>query len=423
MEFVIISCAGLLLLFLAVLVRIVEYCQPDSYKSDGRRKSLRRASVIMFSVSLFCMVAMFGFGVIFLFLVVLFIEADIRTSGLRHRAWQAEFMWVLAIAVKSGRPLADEIEAYAEGTWGKRHQQLVDMAIRLRHGESLLEINETQELLPQSAVLQIYSGISAKSLQDSLGTNAIRLTQELVDDQETGFIGASLLYPAALLIFMGLVTSFVMYYIIPKFKKIFDDFGTELPGMTVLLIKISDRIVNYWYIFGLPFILAPFAVVLFVSYAEYYGWRDILRLAFGRWFVRLYSSDVLRSLSLWIKQGQPIDESLLTIVQNAGPKNLRTCMFQASQSMKMGSPCWQSLQDVGILKPRETAFLESAQQAGNLPWALNTLAETIENRRMFRFRTVLEFVQPFALFTMSMIVGFVVISLFMPLVKLLNDLS
>mgnify|MGYP003331025004 FL=1 len=61
-------------------------------------------------------------------------------------------------------------------------------------------------------------------------------------------VKGAMIYPCAVITVATLIVGFIMYYIIPKFKKIFEDFGTELPDMTKILIGFSDSVVNYWYL-------------------------------------------------------------------------------------------------------------------------------------------------------------------------------
>ena len=76
-----------------------------------------------------------------------------------------------------------------------------------------------------------------------------------------------------------------------------------------------------------------------------------------------------------------------------------------------------------VVKHSETLVLETAEQTGNLPWALETLATNLERRSAFRVSAFMEFARPILLIGMSLIVGFVAFAMFLPLVKLLNDLS
>jgi len=92
-------------------------------------------------------------------------------------------------------------------------------------------------------------------------------------------------------------------------------------------------------------------------------------------------------------------------------------------AMLQGEPAWQQFQRQGILHPCEVVLLESAEKVGNLPWTLNAIANSIERRWSYRIRALLEFFEPMVTLMVSMVVAFIVISLFLPLVKLLTDLS
>ena len=428
---VLLSIGPFAILIAACLMRAIAAVQSETSWNGQRRRLLTFFSYVLTAVALVGMVFLVftsgAVGVVGMllavFLVFLLSDAEVRIAGARNRARQVELIWMLAIAVKSGRPLADEIESYALGTSGKRYRLLCDMAERLRAGVPLTELAVPQGLLPRSAAMQISAGIAAASLPDTLTNTAVRSTRELSEDDESSNASGALIYPAAVVPIAFLIVGFVMYYIIPKFKKIFDDFGTELPQPTILLIQISDASLNFWYVFALPLFYIPFLIFLFVTMAEYYGWRVMLQSIFGRWFIRWHSPDVMRSLAQSISQDVPLDQALNAIAKHPGPLRLRERLTWAIDQLRAGSPTWQTLQTAGILRHFETIVLETAEQTGNLPWALETLATNIERRSAFRLQATLEILRPIVLIAMSLAVGFIAFALFLPLIKLLNDLS
>ncbi len=427
----VLSCGPFATLIIACLLRAISAAQPEVTASGDRRRILNFISYILTVIAIFGMVFLtftsgaVGFVGLLLaiFLAFLMADAEIRIAGARDRARQVEFVWLLALAVKSGRPLSAEIEAYAQGTWGRRHRLLVDMAERLRNGVPLTELAVPQGLLPRSAAMQIHAGVVSSSLPSTLRKTALRVTRDLIYDDESANSGGALIYPAAMIPIPCLIVGFLMYYIIPKFKKIFDDFGTELPQPTILLIQLSDAVVNFWYVFGLPLFYIPIVIFIFVSMAQYYGWRVMLQSVFGGWFIRWYTPDVMRAVAQSVEQKIPLDQALNSIAKHPGPIRLRDRLAWSVESLQAGTPSWQTLQAAGLLKHSETLVLETAEQTGNLPWALETLATNLERRSAFRVTAFMEFVRPILLIGMSMIVGFVAIAMFLPLIKLLNDLS
>lgn len=425
-------CGPFSTLLIAVVLRLIALSQPESSWGHRRVWVMTRIAYLLMAISTVGMVCLFfavpAVGVIGLLTVIVFlaffIGTELRFAGVRNRARQTEFLWVLAMAVESGRPLADEIEAYAMGISGKRHRLLSDMVERLREGTSLTELVVPQGLLPASAGMQIHAGITSQSLVDSIVRSAHRATEEFGDDQESEFPGGAVAYPPALLMVAMLIISFVCYYIIPKLKRIFEDFNTELPDITIGMIHLSDAFVKHWFVLGLPlFVYFPVAVFVLVGIFEFYGWNATMQSFFGRWFARWYTPDILRSLAQSFRQNVSMKEALVPIVRYAGPVHLRRKLTLAAEEMDEGVKEWEALQHQGVINFHEAVVLEVAQQSGNLPWALDSLASKIERRRTFRIRAFLEFLQPLLVIPVGILAGLIALAMFIPLIKLLYDLS
>ena len=102
---------------------------------------------------------------------------------------------------------------------------------------------------------------------------------------------------------------------------------------------------------------------------------------------------------------------------------IRRRIATVADSVEQGHDCWQALLEVGLVSRREAALLSSAERAGNLDWALRRTADNVDSRISFRFNALVEFVRPVLMLVYAGIVGVVVVGLFMPIVKLLSDLS
>ena len=420
------------LLIASLVIRATVITQDETISNAPFRKVLKTTSFVLLGISCISMLVIScsggAMGLIGLVItgtsVVSIIQSEIQAAGVRHRTQQAELLWALALAVKSGRPLDEEVAAYAAGTTGKRRTRLNLFAERLGEGRPLTEIVVPQNLLPDSALMQIHSGIVSDSLEQSLTKSAMRLTRQLAEERETEFTGSGLIYPPALICIGSMIVFFVMYYIIPKFKKIFDDFGTDLPESTIGLIRVSDFVVNYWYAIGFPiFIGLPIAACTLVAYAEFYGWHTFWRMTFGHWLTRCHTPNLLRALSQSISHQIPISHVVTELSHHSNTRQFRKRLSLVMNRLDQGEDNWMSFRSTGFLTSNEAALLQAAERANNLPWALDMLATTIEERQLFRIRSALEIIQPLLLIPLGMIIGVICIALFLPLVKLLNDLS
>ncbi len=414
----------------AIALRIAADAQPETAWSGDLRRMLFILAYVFLGIVLFVLLgsAFLGHPLAFLAFVILMLAvtqlavAELQLLGARRRAHEAELLWVLATSVVSNRNLADDVEAYARGSWGTRHQRLVELARRLREGLPSSELAVRQGLLSRAATLEIQAGLRSGKLAEALRDAAIKQTRQLTDGTHSVDANAALTYPAMILTVTVLIVGFLMYWIIPKFKKIFDDFGTELPVMTKTLIGMSDAVVNYWYLAAPVFLLTGGAVVAAAT-SCYYGWPVLWQQWAGRWIVRPHAPDLLRSLAGTVAVGAPLERGLDPFVSSSGPILLQRRAAAVRLALSQGEPCWELLARAGFLTQNEVVLIEAAQRAGNLPWALHTLADSLDRHLCFRFTAILELLRPVAILILGAIVGFVVIAMFLPLVKLLNDLS
>lgn len=418
------------LLVNALVLRLVASSQPQTPSSAWRRSVLFFLSYFFLGLgflSLLLVVAVSGLlgGIMLLVLLMAtarFVDVELKLASKCRSAQQIEFLWILATTVRSGGSLADNLELYAGGTWGLRHRRLLRLADRIRDGIPPSEIVVPQGLMSRSSAIEVHAGLMSGRLYEALRSAATRQTRELIDDSVSSKVQMALMYPLVIVMACNLIVGYVMYYIIPKFKKIFDDFGTELPTWLKWLIMISDAVVNYFYLL-VPLLFVPLLGVVFLGIVEFYGWRVVSRTILGFWFARPHAADLLRSLAQSVSSERPLHQSLEGLTSANAPRLLQRCVSSMRSAMLQGEPAWQQFQRQGILRPCEVVLLESAEKVGNLPWTLNAIANSIERRWSYRIRAILEFFEPMVTLMVSMVVAFIVISLFLPLVKLLTDLS
>jgi protein transport protein HofC len=91
--------------------------------------------------------------------------------------------------------------------------------------------------------------------------------------------------------------------------------------------------------------------------------------------------------------------------------------------MEAGLPWWDSLWRRRLISAADRSLLESAERLGNLPWALQAVAEWHHWRLTYRMHWWLHLLAPPLVILVGMVVGFVVVALFMPLIKIIETLT
>lgn len=415
---------------IALILRLAADALPETAASANYRRVLLICSYASIGVGFMALfVGMFItqiVGVIQLLLFVLggaqLLDVEALVYGQRRRAQQAELLWMLASTARNQGNLADELDLYASGTWGARHRQLVDLARRLREGVPLIEIAVPQGLLPQGATLEIQAGLQAGRLHESLQAAAARHTKEVLESSENARFQLTLMHPTVVLTAVVSIVGFLMYWIVPKFKKIFDDFGTDLPDSTKFLISTSDSFFNIALIIQ-PLLYIPLIIIVIMGFAEIHGWRAVTRRILGWLSVRPYTAELLRALAQSVSGQVPLPVALEKLNLASGSVLLHKRLTAVRVGIESGASCWNELSRQGFLTTREAVLLECAEAVGNLPWTLNAIADNLERRWTFRMYAVLEMFGPIVVLVLGFVVGLVAIAFFMPLVKLLNDLS
>src|SRR5207247_1365876 len=125
-------------------------------------------------------------------------------------------------------------------------------------------------------------------------------------------IGA-MVYPVVVILVAVCIVTFIMIYIIPKFKKIFKEFGIDLPWMTVKLIAVSDWVATYWYVLPL-FPICWFLLLKLIRLSRSGAYAlDRVKLwipIFGNILEKTIVARTMRTLGTLVASGVPILEAL-----------------------------------------------------------------------------------------------------------------
>jgi type IV pilus assembly protein PilC len=366
------------------------------------------------------------------FLAQLAFVALILTAGFvaiaivaaRRRARQAALLWLLAITVEKGLPLEDELEAYSDGLTGRDRTDVIYLADLLRSGDALPEaLALISGLVPQHAVLAAQMGAESGRLPQALRDAAVRHEARWRPGSTpaVSLIG-SLLYFGFIASYAVYVIFYLMYAIVPKFKKIFEDFDTELPGATVDLIAASDVLFDHFPALLLA-LMAVAGLLGLAIWATVRGWGEFRFNWMGGLLTRVDLPNVLRNLSLVTSAGLPVERGLAALAREHRRINIRRRAANALLECREGGDPWLALAHAGLIRPSEAELLRSAQATGNVPWVLRELADTIDQRRWFRWAAAIEAIQPVAVVVLGLVVLLICVSFFLPLVKLVNDLS
>ncbi len=355
------------------------------------------------------------------FLGPLWVMAFDRSRAAR----QATLLSTLAVAVEKQFPVGPFLEALADEAGGRWRWKMRGLADLLSSGISIPEALEAMPgVLPVDAVglvrIGAQSGNMSGALREAAGVARRRSEHTGMRFQGTFF------YLCMLLFLLGFFATFIMIWIIPKFKAIFDGFDSKLPPLTEAVITICDYGAAFWYLFILlPLILLGAWLAMAVS-LEAMGWGPAWthpRQWTADLWPRFRTPHVLRCLSVAVDAGRPLADVLTSMVERHPDMGLRSRLSPIADAVAAGEDCWHVLRKARMLRAGEAALLEAARRAGNLAWALREMAGGIERRAEYRYQLVMEFVHPAMILVVGGIIGTFCVSIFLPLITLVSNLS
>lgn len=400
-------------------------------------RTVKRGALIAFLLSWWMMIAgaflalffsitasylgilIFAAWVIFLIIAVMLETIMAFLHRVHQRYWT---LWHLYLAICSRKPLDSELKFLSEFSGGQQRRKLKDMCEELYEGAEPEEVFDHAGLVSSLEGAQLATGLKTGKLPQVLNEILRRRAEFATKLPHLQSPVIAILYLWVVVLVMYSVTGFISYWITPKFKRIFDDFGTELPRATQWIIRASDQFADIW-VLGVPGILLGLGLLTALALLPVTGGLSGLRERFAWFWPRICLPDVLRGLALAAEANVPFEEAFIPFVRRQLRVPLHNRLVRAQEVVRDGGDCWIALENERLLRLSEAQFLRSAQRAGNLPWALKTLSTRFEQRWQFWMLFLFEFVQPVVVLTISVIVAFVAIAYFLPLVKLINDLA
>lgn len=354
-----------------------------------------------------------------------FVVYEMRLWVWRERNQEVEFLWMMALAHRCGKPLAEEVRNYASEKHGQRRVILQRFASELENGVPIVACFPTQ-LLMESVRLGVMSALASPSPERALVQYAQDRTRDLAAEgnlAERSVVG----YGIGVVLAVVMLVEFMMYWIIPKFKKIFDDFNVELPSVTRVMIFVSDRCVQYLpigLVIAVP--VGGYLALRWVRSGVRFGRADLIGViadCLRRYSCRANSPQVLQGLAIGTRAGATMPAAIETMISNVRFPIPQRGLRQLLERVNSGRSIPEALRECQFINLGEASVLDAAERAGNLSAAMEAIAETLEQRRETRIAVCRELAVPLLVLAIGPLVLFYALAFFFPLIHVINALA
>jgi type IV pilus assembly protein PilC len=236
-----------------------------------------------------------------------------------------------------------------------------------------------------------------------------------------------MIYPVVVALVAIAVVSAVIVFVIPKFEEIFDSFGTELPQITRLLLDTSRFAVSYWYlVFGVP-VLLLFGHLALMRRGGAYRYRMhkfLLRVpVVGPVVSKSIIAGFSRTFGTLIEAGVPHLDALSIVRDTTGNAVLVEGVEQIRRVVREGEGIARPMGESGVFDDLVVNMVDVGEATGELDKMLLKVADAYDIAVDRRIDAMFKIIEPLLLILMAIVVGFIVVALFMPLISIMSQLS
>lgn len=240
-------------------------------------------------------------------------------------------------------------------------------------------------------------------------------------------IGA-MIYPAVVITIAVGIVSMIMIFVIPKFEQIFKDFKTELPGITKLLLAISRWFANDY---GWAYVLfSPIAFMLLIKLIRISeGGKyavDLVKLKIpilGSILAKTSIARFTRTLGTLISAGVPILDAINITKETCGNEVYSRALQKVHDAIREGESMADPLRATKTCDAIVVNMVDVGEETGDLDKMLIKIADNYDSDVDVLVGSLISILEPVMVVILGLIVGFIVIALFAPMISLISTVS
>jgi type IV pilus assembly protein PilC len=239
-------------------------------------------------------------------------------------------------------------------------------------------------------------------------------------------IGA-MIYPTVVITIAVAIVSMIMIFVIPKFEQIFKDFGTKLPSITQMLLDISRWFANWgWaYVLATPIVLSLVWKLIRTSDGGKYA-TDAVKLKIpilGSILGKSAIGRFTRTLGTLISAGVPILDAINITKETCGNEVYGRALSKVHDAIREGESMADPLRATKTCDAIVINMIDVGEETGDLDKMLIKIADNYDNDVDVLVGSLISILEPVMVVILGVIVGFIVIALFMPMITLIQGMS
>ena len=326
--------------------------------------------------------------------------------------------------LKAGVPVAAGLDILYRQTENKKLKAaLEDVYTEVQKGSQVsTAIKSHPKIFPSLMVHMVESAEMTGNLDEVMERLAIHYEK---DAKINSRIKGAMIYPIVLSVISLVVVVFLITVILPTFTEMFTGSDTALPGPTVFLMAISDFIIKYWYIvLGGAFVLIFILNRYMKSETGRYRFDALLfKLPVVKSSIdKIVTARFTRTLGSLLRSGIPLIGALEISGSVTGNVVIEEKINYIAREVEKGETLGIALKRTPTFGPMVVSMIQIGEESGSLDQMLDKSADFYEQELEDAIDKLLKLMEPLLIVIMAVIIGFIVISMALPMFEMFNTI-
>lgn len=269
--------------------------------------------------------------------------------------------------------------------------------------------------------------IAAGEASGTLDVSLRRLAdQQEKDANMMSKIRGAMTYPAIVLLVIIVVIIFMMVAVVPQVENLYRDLGEELPGLTQLLVNLSNFVINFWWFILL---IVAFFVWFFIQFKRTETGKRVMSKVklnvpiFKGLFQRLYNARFARTAQMLLSAGVPMLDSIQISSEAMNNVILEEEMQEVAQVVRSGKPLSVALKGKPYILPLLPQMAATGEQSGKIDEMLGKAAKVYEDELDERIAAISTMIEPILMVMLAVVAGGIVGAILFPIYALVSKIG
>lgn len=327
--------------------------------------------------------------------------------------------------VNAGVTIIDALGMLSEATDNKT------LGVALHHvqtdigkGDSLSEAMARRDTVFPDLLVNM---VAAGETSGDIATSFERMAEHFEKDARIkALIKKAAVYPIVVFVVAIVVVIVMLVMVIPSYKDMFADLGTELPGITKMVVAASEGLQKYWYIILIIVGALVAGIIVFKKSdtgQKVFGTLGYKLPVFGNLTIKTASSLFARTMGTMMYAGIPMMDALDNVSKIMSNALFRDALAVARDEVAKGVPLSEPVEQCGLFPPMVHHMTKIGEETGDIEAMLERLADYYDEEVEMATQTLMSAIEPMIIILLAVVVGTIVAAVFAPMLKMYTDLG